>query len=740
MMIKKVLIGVLIFWYYVGISFSAIELKENRILLQKRDIKISIEMNDKNRLHVLVVMEGKTVKPPFFKITEQGNLIVPVLRADGLCQVGQFLIQENENGFSICQENPGSSLDILCASAFMSAGETLVEEKKCFNNELFYGMGEVANQLALQRSLYTLYQEAQYNNQANIYIPFFFSSGGDGFYYNAMGRDTIKFKKKNEATVIYTAINGLIDYYYTYEPDFKKMVAGFYHFSGSRSLLPRWAFGYIQSRYGYKSEKEVRELVAQFQHYRIPVSAIVLDLQWFKRMGDLDFDPIAWPDPEKLDSMLEAAGIKLLAISEPFFTKDSRLYSFFEKNKLFATGKDKKTFTWKDWWCFDAAYGAIVNPIAARAPELLGAQYIQMVKRGIDAFWTDLGEPEGVSADVYFNEYTEQEFHNFYNFQWSKLIYNAVSQEFPDRRFWILSRSGFTGSAGYGVSIWSGDCASTFEGLARQPGLGLNAGLAGFSYWGSDVGGFVSNRELPEEELFIRWMQFGAFSPIFRAHGAESAREPWIHGEKALSIIKYYIEWRYRLLPYIYSTAYQTYCDGIPMMRPLFFYHAQDSSPEVRELGNQYYFGDFLLVAPVVEAAAVEPETRVYLPEGEWYDFYTYEKLTPGLKTFTADINKIPVYIKGGAILPLSEGGKAVILLVPGKQFSSFNWYDDDGVSNQYKSGVFEAITITLDSKQVVFSGVKVEKAIRLKIIKENQAPLETELILKPGITTYTFQ
>ncbi len=741
LMNRKVMIVVLVLCFTVGVIYAKVTVAGNGIALSQRDLSITVCANDRNQLHVRVFITGGTVTLPFFRVEEKFSPVVPVPLGEKI-KMGGFLLQEDENGFTLYKidhTNDGNTPRKLFSSTFTRAGETVIEEKSCYDNELFYGMGEVADQLALNRTLYTIYQEAQYGNQAMLYIPFFFSSGGDAFYYNAAGRDTVKFKKKNESAVAYTGLNGFIDFYYYYEPKLDKIVASFYEFSGSRSMIPKWAFGYIQSRFGYKSEQEVYELVEQFKQHDVPVSAIVLDLQWFKHMGDLDYDPVNWPNPEKMDGVLEAAGIKLLAISEPFFTKDSTNYALFEKNGLFAMDKNKKTFTWKDWWCFGSEYGAIVNPIAPKAEALLGAKYIAMMKRGIDAFWTDLGEPEKVPAAAYFNEFTEQEFHNFYNLAWTKLIYNAVSKEFPDKRFFILSRSGFTGSAGYGVSVWSGDSSSSFEGLAKQPGMGLNAGLAGFSYWGSDVGGFVSNSEIPEEELFIRWMQFGTFSPVFRAHGAMSAREPWIHGEKALAIIKYYIDLRYRLLPYIYSTAYQTYRDGIPMMRPLFFQHPQDESPEVRELGNQYYFGDFLLVAPVVEAAALEPETRVYLPEGVWYDFYTFERIPAGVKTFTADIKKIPVYVKEGAILPMDEKGKAVVLLIPGRVSSSFTWYDDDGVTNNYKQGDFEAIEITMDSKQVVFAGVKVEKEVTLKIIKENQTPVEVKLTLKKGITTFTF-
>ena len=710
---KKYLLAVLVLLFTVGISFAESTIKGNRICLYNDDFDIMLSASENNLLHVRVTSKGESVKALFFRVEKKVSPTVPVKIA-GKFKIGDFVVEETENGFILHKNNKK-----LYSSSFTKAAGKLIEEKKCYDNELFFGMGEASDQFTLNRRMLTIYQEAEYGNQARLYIPFFFTNGGDAYYYNAGGRDTVKFRKKNESSVSFTTNKGLIDYYYYYEPNPKKLVSTFYEFSNSRSMLPKWAFGYIQSKFGYESEKEVFEVVNKFKKYQIPISAIVLDLQWFKHMGDLDYNGDNWPDPEKMDKFLEDNGIKLLTISEPFYTIDSRNYKEFEKNGLFAKQKDGKTFTWKDWWCFDSKDGAIVNPIAPKAGELVGSKYTAMLRRGIDAFWTDLGEPENVPADAYFNEYTEEEFHNFYNLEWTKLIYNAVKKAFPDKRLLILSRSGFTGSAGYGVSIWSGDSSSSFDGLAKQPVLGINSGLTGFSYWGSDVGGFESHKELPDEELFIRWMQFGAFSPVFRAHGAMSAREPWIHGEKALDIIRYFIRLRYKLLPYIYSTAYRTYKEGIPMMRPLFFEHWEDKNLNAAEFADQYYFGDFLLVAPVLEAAALEPEISVYLPnDTSWYDFYSFEKIPSGMKTFNTDIKKIPVYIKEGAILPMDIDGNPVILLMPGKERSAFTWYDDDGVSNRYQKGDFEAIDITLDDRQVVFSGVKKKKEVTLKIPK----------------------
>ena len=314
-------------------------------------------------------------------------------------------------------------------------------------------------------------------------------------------------------------------------------------------------------------------------------------------------------------------------------------------------------------------------------------------------FRPDLGEPEKVPEDLKYGKYAEQDFHNYYNFYWSKALFEGVHKIKPDHRLFIMSRSAGTGSGKFNVSVWSGDVSVSWPALGNQIAYGINAGLSGLPYWGSDVGGFVQN--VSPAELYVRWQQFGAFTPIHRAHGT-GPREPYAYPDKEREIVTNFIRIRTRLLPYIYSTARQT-MSGIPMMRPMFY---EDAATPVNYIETQYMFGDSILVAPVTKEASATTERTLYLPKGIWYDFFTHEKVNAGNGkeiTVKTSLEKIPVYVKEGAIIPEQKNDELSVLVFPsesGKE-SSFVFYNDDGVSEKYKNGEFGEVQFVLKGRNL---------------------------------------
>lgn len=682
----------------------------NTFVIEKEKFKIYFEGSTGQALKIDIVKKDEKKAESEFFVVRAPSGEMPVVKTNAAVISG-YSINEEASGYVILKD--GKKLYTSSIEVLEEGG--IQETKKCLDKEVFYGMGEANDKLAIISKSFKIRNAAEYGNQARLYIPLVFSSGGDTFYTNANTNDIFKFGRKDESAVTYTTEKESYSYYFWNESNPKENVKRFYEFSDSKSMLPKWAFGYIQSKYGYETQEELLGIVNKFKEKNIPLSAVVLDLQWFKKMGDLDWNREKWPNPEAMDKYLEENGVKLITISEPFFTVDSKNYKEFEENGLFGKYPDGKTINWGDWWCFGSDYGAIMNPIAPKASEILGGKYINMVKTGIDAFWTDLGEPENADSRTMFNQYNEVEFHNYYNREWSKLVYNSIRSAYPDKRVFILSRSGFTGSAKYGVSIWSGDVSASFIGLRKQPVLGLNSGITGFSYWGSDVGGFVSGEKIPSEELFVRWMQFGAFTPVFRAHGSMSSREPWIYPGKSEDIITKYIKLRYEMMPYIYSSAYETYSEGIPMMRPLFMEYPEDK--EVENIADQYFFGEYLMTAPILLAKDTEENKEVYIPE-ECYDFYTFETVKKGKLTIKHDIEKIPVFVRKGAILPFDKEGKEVITLVPDVKPSYFTLYSDDGITNNFEKGEFEAVKISLTKDGVTLDNVKSPREIELRVLK----------------------
>jgi alpha-glucosidase (family GH31 glycosyl hydrolase) len=578
----------------------------------------------------------------------------------------------------------------------------------------FHGMGQAAPVLALRDERFELVHTPKFGDQTYLYIPFFFSDAGLAVYANAESGDFIRFEKGARATL--ASASGTLDFYLFGPGTPSALVSRFYALSNSKSLLPRWAYGYLQSRYGYRTDDEVRRTVSMAERQGIPLSAIVLDLYWFKRMGDLDWNHEAFPDPRGLADWLEAQNVKLITISEPFIARDSKSFGELEDAGALAHRSDGGTMIFSDWWDFGQAGGGIIDPSRESAAALLGNKYEALLRTGVDGFWIDLGEPERVPREATFGSWPEAEYHDFFNLAWARIVRASFEKAAPGRRPFILSRSGWTGIAGLGVATWSGDVPATWEGLQAQVPLGLNASLSGLPFWGSDVGGFFSEGgELmpPDPELLLRWQQFGAFTPIDRAHG-HGPREPWIYGPQWQARIKRAITLRASLLPYLYSTAWQVTSQGLPMMRPLFFLEPKEPKWQGEEA--EFLLGDSVLVAPVLEALEKATKKTVRLPTGRWYDAFTLAPLEGGAElVLDVTLDTFPVYFREGAIVPMQrEGGGEAVLLLPGAAPSSFTIFSDDGLTEAYRSGAGEKLLVRLEAKAVTFSGAAKAREVTL--------------------------
>ncbi|MCH5150227.1 MAG: glycoside hydrolase family 31 protein [Spirochaetales bacterium] len=628
------------------------------------------------------------------------------------------------NNYKIIKTDDGYELyynDALrySSSFYYSDGE-IEEERYYANVDAYYGMGQIHKSLNLAGKRAIIYHEPNYGDQTYLYIPFYITKSRDSVYINANGYDKLKFPNNTEDPVVYTSGTGRIDSYYKVNDSFKSAVSNFYKISGESAMLPKWVFGFTQSKYSYKTSDEVIELVERFKKEDIPLNAVVLDLAWFKKMGDLDWNTENFPDPKALDEYLESNNVKLIAISEPFFAVDSLCYDEFRAAGIFADDEKGKPVLWSDWWCVNGSKnGAIINPLHPKAEKLLGSKYVKMAESGIDSFWTDLGEPEKCPAAAVFSGIPEIYFHNYFNREWSRIIMSAIQKQYPDKRFFILSRSGYTGSKSYAVSNWSGDVPATFDGLRQQLTEGLSSGLSGFPYWGSDVGGFTP--EFSDPELMTRWYQFGAFTPVYRAHGTAS-REPWVAGEKNLPIIKKYIKHHYELIPYTYSLSREMCRDGLPLMRSMFLEY--ENTP-AHFLDKQYFFGANILVSPITSSMNFKKETEVFLPDGGWYSWENMKRFDGGTHTLSVKMEDIPIFIKEGSITPLEYNGKTALLLTPAENVSgNFVFYDDDGISNTYKQGKYTEIAYELTGFTLKTSVINGQPANNVTLL----VPAETQV------------
>jgi alpha-glucosidase (family GH31 glycosyl hydrolase) len=318
------------------------------------------------------------------------------------------------------------------------------------------------------------------------------------------------------------------------------------------------------------------------------------------------------------------------------------------------------------------------------------AAHRELVRLGVAGWWLDGGEGPPATAKLHAGD--GRLLHNLYDRLRHQAFAEGEAADRPGQRVFLLCRSGGAGMQRFGAACWSGDINNDFATLEAQVPLGLNTGLSGVPYWGSDIGGFF--HPIPEGgELYARWFQLGAFTPVFRSHGwVWREHVPWAHGAEVEAICRRYAELRYRLLPYTYTLAWQAHTLGLPLMRPLVLNYPDD--PRVWGLGHEFLWGDDLLVAPVTrEGATAWP---VYLPPGGWYDFWTGARHDgPAGITLAAPLDRLPLLVRAGAILPLGPVVQhtaerpldEITLLIYPDGASRFELYEDDGRTNAYRQG-----------------------------------------------------
>lgn len=518
--------------------------------------------------------------------------------------------------------------------------------------ENFYGGGERAININRRGQRLDSYNQPHYcygdeTENLNITIPFVLSSDNWGVLFDGNYPGVFDFGATDPGVFDYQVEDGDFSYYLITGSDMRHVMQKYVTLTGKAPLPPLWALGYIQSRYGYESETQARSVVTTFRAMQIPLDALVLDLYWFGwgQMGDFDWDFNAFPTPQNMMADFSAQGVKTIVITEPYVVTTSENYGPAAAQELFCTNSEDEPYLLEDFW---AGSASLLDITDENTRDWWWEFYEDRVNEGVGGWWSDLGEPEMHIGDMRHEAGFANAVHNTYSLQWAKLLYDGYQAHFPEQRVFNLIRSGYAGMQRYGTFPWSGDVQRTFSGLSAQLPIMLSMGLSGVGYMGSDLGGF-SCGEL-DYELYTRWMQMGAFSPVMRAHGWGEITEPIYFPEPTRSIVTDYIKLRYQLLPYNYSLAWQNSRDGAPLVRPLFW---EFDDPGLQDCDDEYMWGSSFLVAPVLESDAT---TRsVYLPEGVWIDYWTEQRYTGGL-TIAADapIERMPLFVRAGSIIPMT--------------------------------------------------------------------------------------
>jgi oligosaccharide 4-alpha-D-glucosyltransferase len=581
-----------------------------------------------------------------FYIDDKKSINSKKSEIDIYLHLSPFKIAFHSNGLEFTSEKSGYSKN----SELESIEFNLTEK------EVLYGGGARALGMNRRGNRLQLYNRAHYGYEnrselMNFTMPIVISSNKYMIHFDNASTGFLDLDSKKDNTLKYETTSGRKTYQLVVGDSWEDLIENYTKLTGRQPLPPRWAFGNFSSRFGYHSQAEVMNTVAAFKRDSIPVDAIILDLYWFGKeiqgtMGNLEFYKDSFPDPQKMISDLKSQGIKTVLITEPFILTTSSKWKEAVERKILATDNLGNPFK------YDFYFGntGLIDIYKPEANQWFWKIYSDLKKMGVAGFWGDLGEPE-VHPEALIHKYgTANAVHNIYGHDWARLISDGYKRDFPNERPFILMRSGYSGSQKFGMIPWSGDVSRTWGGLRPQTEIALQMGMQGMAYMHSDLGGFAGNNDEPE--LYIRWLQYGVFNPIFRPHAQEDvASEPVFKDAETKQIVKKAIELRYQLLPYNYSLAYENSTKGLPLMRPMFF--EEEDNEKLFTIENQYFWGNNLLIAPVFEK---EQQTReVYFPKNNsWFDFYTGQKFEGG-KSESVNLTRenIPVYVRGGAFIPM---------------------------------------------------------------------------------------
>lgn len=511
---------------------------------------------------------------------------------------------------------------------------------------------------------------------------------------------------------------GELDYFILAGPSLEHVVRGFTDLTGRMPLPPRWALGYQHSRWGLHDADQVRELAAEMRRRRVPCDVIYLDIDYMDGYRVFTWDPARFPDPDALLSDLAAQGYRVVTIVDPGVRIDDEYPVYREgiAKGVMCRKADGRPFEGVVW------PGPTVWPdfLRADARRWWGSWIArQLTRRGVAGIWNDMNEPASfrhplptgtLDPDVMHGpdeeredtterrELLHAEGHNVYGLLMSQSAFESQLAARPDRRPFVLTRAGFAGVQRY-AAVWTGDNSSWWEHLTMMGPELINLGLSGVAFAGADVGGFTRHTS---GELLARWTWAGAFTPFMRNHSAIETRrqEVWRFGPEIEAICREAIEWRYRLLPYLYTLAWESSSLGTPIMRPLFWDHPGDAA--AARVQDQWMLGPHLVVAPITQPAATH--RAAYLPAGEWVHLWQPVRiLGPAHALVDAPLSHIPVFARAGAVVPLGPVAQhtgelaadaRISLYVtapsPGSAMSCWTWlYEDEGDGFGYRQGRF---------------------------------------------------
>jgi alpha-D-xyloside xylohydrolase len=712
-------------------------------------------------------------------VLQSENLTVKLNLNSGMLsffnKAGTALLNEKENSTSF--------------KPFNDAGSNTYNIEQSYildKDEAIYGLGQQQAGKMVQRNL-TL---NMIQNNTSDYVPFFQSVKGYGLFWDNYS-PTI-FTDNSESTLFKSEVGDCIDYYFMYGGNADGVIAKMRDLTGRAPMLPLWTYGYFQSKERYKSQDEAVDVIKKYRELKVPLDGIIQDWQYWGNnylWNAMEFLNVDFPNPQKfVDDVHKLNAHLTISIWNSFGPKTKQYRELDSIGALmnFTTWPQSGSEKWPPLRDYPSGV-RVYDPYNPTARDIFW-KYLNkgLFSLGIDGWWLDSSEPDHLDfkpSDMDNKTFlgSFRKVRNAFPLMTVGGVYDHQRSVSDSKRVFILTRSAFAGQQRYGAHTWSGDVNSSWNALRNQISAGLNFSLTGIPYWNSDIGGFFlwnfkKKLEDPEyRELYVRWLEFGTFCPMMRSHGEGAPREIYQFGkkgDKAYDAIEKYINLRYRLLPYIYSTSWDVTANHSSMMRALVMDFANDKN--ALDINDQFMFGKSIMVCPVTNAMYIKrvvngrdtllvedfSSTKAkesYLPDGsDWYDFWTGEKFRGNKKVSReTPVDIIPLYIKAGAILPIApvvqyaeekKWDKLEIRVYPGAD-GKFVLYEDENDNYNYEKGVYSTITfnwndksrsLTINDRNGSFPGMLESRKFNIVFGDSSKASEENAMGSPGKVITYT--
>ena len=601
-------------------------------------------------------------------------------------------------------------------------GNVVKMSKVSHDGESYYGLGDKPSNLNLKGRRFENWVTDSYaygKDSDPIYkaIPFYTGihhKKAYGIFFDNTFRSFFDFAQERRNVTSFWAQGGEMNYYFIYGPKMEDVVANYTDLTGKpHQMPPLWTLGFHQCKWSYYPEKKVKEITSKFRELKIPCDAIYLDIDYMEGFRCFTWSEEYFPDPKRMVKELAEQGFKTVAIIDPGIKIDND-YSVFKEGlekDYFCKRADGPYMKGKVWpgECYFPDY------TKREVREWWSGLFKELIEDiGVKGVWNDMNEPavmevpnktfpNDVRHDYDGNPCSHRKAHNIYGMQMARATYHGLKKfSYPKRPF-VITRAAYSGTQRY-TSTWTGDNVATWEHLNIANIQAQRMAMSGYSFVGSDIGGFA---EQPQGELFARWIQLGIFHPFCRVHssGDHGDQEPWSFDSEVTNIVRKFIEIRYQLLPYLYTAFWAYIKDGIPILKSLVLYDQDDVHTHYRT--DEFMFGEKILVCPVIEPNA--KGRRMYFPVGNWYNFWNNEVVEGGKETWVdADIDSMPIFVKEGAIIPKYPiqqyvGEKKIeyvtldVFYKEGKEVSKF--YDDAHDGYDYTKGRYSLRTFKLTGK-----------------------------------------